>query len=426
MRVEIVNLPKSEIELKIEVPVEKWQEFWEKTARDLSKDLKIDGFRPGTAPLSLIEEKIGKERILMESAERCIEEYYLKAISENKIEVLGQPVISILKLAKDNPLEFKARVAIMPKIKLADYKKIALETKRKKVLVEEGEIEETLSWLQRSRAKFSQKIGACQKGDWVEISLGVFSENLSDSSITDAFILGEGKLIPGLEEKIEGMEAGQEKEFSLSFPKDHYQKELAGKTAQFKIKLESVQKIELPEINDSFAQNLGNFSDLPALKKSLKEGIFMEKEMAESQRVQQEILEKIRENSKMEIPEVLLNSMKNQMFNELKEEVKKRGVSFEDYLKKINKSEDDLLKEISLEAEKRIERSLLLREISQKENIAVSGEEIKEKANEILRNYSTPPEIDPAKFMEYTGEILRNKKTLEFLENLSKQNEILT
>jgi len=114
------------------------------------------------------------------------------------------------------------------------------------------------------------------------------------------------------------------------------------------------------------------------------------------------------------------------MFNELKEEVKKRGVSFEDYLKKINKSEDDLLKEISLEAEKRIERSLLLREISQKENIAVSGEEIKEKANEILRNYSTPPEIDPAKFMEYTGEILRNKKTLEFLENLSKQNEILT
>jgi len=419
MKVIINHLPKSEVELQIEVPVEEWQKFLEKTTRELSKDLKIDGFRAGFAPLNIVEEKIGTEKILMESAQSCIEEFYLKAITENKIETLGSPLISILKLAKGNPLEFKARVAIIPKIKLADYKKIASQTKRNKILVEEKEIEENLKWLQKSRAKFSQKIGPCQKEDWVEITINISTENFSNSSIKDAFILGEGKLIPGLEEKIEGMEAGQEKKFSLSFPKNHYQQELAGKNAQFELKLESVKRIELPEINDDFAQSLGNFQDLAALKKSLKEGILLEKELIESQRIQQTILEETRKNSQMEIPDILLNRMKDQILNELKEQISKRNISFEDYLKKINKNENDLLNELSLEAKKRIENSLILREISQKEQIDVSEEEITQKANELLKNYSSPPDIDPEKFKQYTKEILINTKTLEFLERLS-------
>ena len=421
MKVEIINLPKSEVELKFQVPFEEWQVFFEEAARDLSRDLKIDGFRPGSAPLSLIEEKIGLEKILIEAAQRCIEKCYLKTIANNKIEALGQPIVSILKLAKGNPLEFKIRTAKMPKVELPDYRKIALQIKRREILVEDGEIQEALKWIQQSRAKYIQKAGPCQKGDWVEINLSFFTENFSNQNIRDAFILGQGKLIPGLEDEIEGMEVGQEKEFSLVFPNDHYQKELAGKVANFKLKLESLQTIELPEMNDAFAQSLGDFKDLDSLKKSIKEGILLEKEIAESQRIQEEILEEIRKASFIEIPDILLENMKEQMMEELKNNLLKENLSFEDYLKKINKNEKDLIDDLYSLARKRIENSLILKEIFQKENINLSEEEVKERANEILRHFAKPPDIDPKKFMDYTKEILRNEKTLEFLENLSKK-----
>jgi len=421
MKVETIKLPKSEIELKIEVPVEEWQEFLDGAAKELSKDLKIEGFRPGYAPLKLVEEKIGIAGILEEAAEHCIQKCYVKAVLENNVEVIGQPEVSILKLAKNNPFEFKAKVAIMPEVKLPDYKKIALETKRNKVLVEEKEVEETLSLIRKSRAKFSQKSGPCQKSDWVEIEYS--SPQIENGKKTeDAFILGEGRLIPGFEENLEGMEGSQEKEFSQIFPKNHLQKDLAGKEIDFKVKLKSVQKVELPEINDGFAQEVGNFKNMAELKNSVKEGISTEKETAESQRVRQNILEKITEKSGLETPEILINNVKNQMLADLKQGVpQKLGITFEEYLNKVNKTEKDLLDSFSAEAEKRVKESLVLREISKKEKIGVSNEEVEIEANKILKNYPNNQKIDAEKLKDYTKEVIMNEKTFQFLESFSQK-----
>jgi trigger factor len=422
MKIDITKLPKSEIELKIEVPTEEWQEFLDRAAKELSKDLKVEGFRPGFVPLKLVEEKIGIAKILEEAAEDCVKKCYVKAILENNIEAIGQPEISILKLAKGNPFEFKARVAVMPEVKLPDYKKIASEIKRNKILVEEKEIEETLSWLQKSRARFSQKLGPCRKGDWIEIEYS--SPQIENGKKTkDAFILGEGHLIPGFEENLEGMEFGQEKEFSLTFPKNHLQKDLAGREINFKVELKSVQNMELPEINDEFARQLGNFEDLESLKKSLKEGINMEKEIAESERVRQIILEKIAEKSEMEIPDVLINSVKTQMLADLKQNIsQKLGISFEDYLAKVGKTENDLMVLFSEQARKRVKNSLVLREISKKEKIEASDEEVEMEANKILKNLTMEKaqELDPEKLKSYTEDVIINEKTLQLLENFTK------
>ena len=421
MKVDITKLPKSEVELKIEVPADEWQEFLDEAAKELSKDLKIEGFRPGYAPLKLVEEKIGIAMILEEAAEHCIQKCYVKAILENNIEAIGQPEVSVLKLAKNNPFEFKAKVAIMPEVKLPDYKKIALETKRNKVLVEEKEVEETLSLIRKSRAKFSQKSGPCQKSDWVEIEYS--SPQIENGKKTeDAFILGEGRLIPGFEENLEGMEGSQEKEFSQIFPKNHLQKDLAGKEIDFKVKLKSVQKVELPEINDGFAQEVGNFKNMAELKNSVKEGISTEKETAESQRVRQNILEKITEKSGLETPEILINNVKNQMLADLKQGVpQKLGITFEEYLNKVNKTEKDLLDSFSAEAEKRVKESLVLREISKKEKIGVSNEEVEIEANKILKNYPNNQKIDAEKLKDYTKEVMMNEKTFQFLESFSQK-----
>lgn len=342
---------------------------------------------------------------------------------ENKIEAIGQPEVSILKLAKGNPFEFKAKVAVLPEVRLPDYKKIALEVKRNKILVEDGEVEEALSWLQKSRARFSQKSGPCVIGDWVELRLKIKGESLSEPEIKDGFILGQGKLIPGLEEKIEGMLAGQEKRFSLSLPQNYFREDLAGEKADFEVNLQSVQKVELPEVNDNFAQGLGDFRDLAAFKKSLKDGINLEKEAAESQRVRQKILEKIAEKSEMETPAVLINNVKAQMLVNLKQDVsQKLGISFETYLQKLNKTEKDLLDSFVIEAEKRVRNSLVLGEISKKEKIEVSDGEVKEEMDKFLKNIAPEKlkELDSERLRNYTEDVIKNEKTLKFLESFSQ------
>jgi len=421
MKTEITKLPKSEVELKIEVPAEEWQEFLDGAAKELSKGLEIEGFRPGYAPFKLVEEKIGIAGILETAAEHCIQKCYVKAVLENNIEAIGQPEVSILKLAKNNPFEFKAKVAIMPEVKLPDYKKIASEVKRNKVLVEDREMEETLSWIRKSRAKFSQKSGPCQKGDWVEIEYS--SPQIENEKKTeDAFIMGEGRLIPGFEENLEGLEGGQEKDFSLTFPKNHLQKDLAGKEINFKLKLKSVKSVELPEINDDFAREVGNFKNTDELKNSVKEGISTEKETAESQRVRQNILEKITEKSELKTPEVMINNVKNQMLVDVKQSVpQKLGITFEDYLGRVKKTEKDLLDSFSGEAEKRVKTSLVLREISKKEKINVSKEETEAEANKILKSYPDNQKIDAEKLKDYTKEVIMNEKTFQFLESFSQK-----
>ncbi len=455
MKVDIAKLSKSEVELKIEVPAQEWQEFLDEAAKELSKELKIEGFRPGFAPLKIVEEKIGIARILQEAAEHCVQKCYVRAILENNIEAIGQPEVSILKLAKDNPFEFKAKVAVMPEIKLPDYKKIATKIEKKKVSVEEKEVKEALSFVQKSRAKLTLKLGPCEIGDWVEIEHSSpqiennkkVKEDKSSSSATesrlrneggkerealfdfaaarvieDAFVLGEGKMLPGFEENLTGMAENQEKKFFLAFPKDHFSKELAGKEVEFQVKLKSVKKLELPEMTDEFAKGMGDFSDLAGLKKSLAEGISMEKENAESQRVRSVILEKIAENSQIEIPKILIDKEQNRMREDLKQNLSQKfGTTLEDYLTRIKKTEKEVMDSFLPEAEKRIKNSLVLKEVSKEEDIKVSEEEVKTEMQKFLIKYSDLKKLDPEHLKSYTEEVLENEKTFQLLESFSRK-----
>lgn len=318
-------------------------------------------------------------------------------------------------------------------INLSDYRKIASSVKKNKVSVQDQEVKAAFSWLQSSRAKFSLKLGSCQKGDWVEIGYQSLQiDPLVKNSIPgiekekkDAFILGKGHLIPGFEGELEGMQEGQEKEITLVFPENHFLKDLAGKKVDFQVKMKSVQKIELPEINDQFAQSLGRFGNLETLEKSLKEELYLEKEAEESQRVRQEILEKITQSSEIEIPEVLVAREQNLMMEILQQEIpQKLGISFADYLAKIKLSEKELFESFLTEAKARVKKPLILKEISERENIEVSEDEVKETINKNIK-YLAPQrvkELDPERLKEYTKDVIRNEKTLARLESFARES----
>ena len=426
MKIQITKLPKSEIELKIEVSPAEWQKFYDEAAKELGQKIKIEGFRPGRAPAKLVAEKVGEAKILEEAAERCVKKSYLQAVTENNIEAIGRPEINITKIAKDNPFEFKAKVAILPEITLPDYKQISrkMQQEKKEVSVSDEELEKSIDWLRKSRVKYITVNRPAKEGDRVEINFEgrLEGEVLKElSSQAHPTILGKGYLMSGFEEKLYGMSEGEEKSFDLTFPEDFAQKHLAGKSVNFKVKMNLVQEAELPEINDAFAQGLGNFINLAALKQSIKEGLLLEKQNQEKNRWRSELIKKIAQETKMEIPEILIDSEIHRMIDEAKVKVAEIGLDFSQFLEQLKKTESDLHKEYEPQAIERVKSFLILQEIAKRENIIISEEEITEEANKALRHFKDAEEaqenIDINQLRVYTENILKNEKVFALLES---------
>ena len=435
MKATQIKLPKSQIEIEFELSEEEFKEHIEHALEHLKKHVKVDGFRPGQAPAKIVEERVGKENLLMEAGDIAIKEVYSKYIrqlaEENKLEPIGQPEVSIIKIVpiesrihdadkvgigtQGSPFIFKAKLTILPEIILPDYKKIAESVKEKEISVQDHEIEDALNYLQKTRAKFSAQDKPAGNKDFVEIEYESAQLNLNTKGpIKDKFILGEGGFMKGFEDNLVGMKAGETKEFSVKFPDDSSRKYLAGKDVAFKVKMVAVQKMELPEITDDFAKAMGAFDSLIAFKNNLRESITLEKKESEKQRKRGEILDKISERINFEIPETMVNYEKNRLLEDLKQKISQNiKIAFEDYLASIKQTEESLKETFAKEAEKRIKNFLVLREIGKKEKIEVSEKEIEEELNKSIKNYK----IDAEQFKEYTKGVIFNEKVFQRLEN---------
>ncbi|MSU54799.1 MAG: trigger factor, partial [Candidatus Staskawiczbacteria bacterium] len=276
MKTEIKKLPKSEIEIQFELTAEEFEKHFQKALEHLKSHVKVDGFRKGKVPAKMVEEKVKPEELLMEAGDIAVKAVYPKFVEENKLEPVGDPEVQITKIAKGNEFLFTVKVAVLPEITLPDYKEIAGQIKAGSIEVTEGEIQETIDYLQKSRAKFTTEDRPAKDKDFVEIEYSNKDIN-GGKAIKDRFILGNGGFLQDFEQNLIGMKAGEEKEFKAKFPDNTPRKDLAGKNADFKVKMLSVQKMELAPVDDEFAKNLGAFDTLVALKENLKEGITLEK-----------------------------------------------------------------------------------------------------------------------------------------------------
>lgn len=422
MEVKQKNLGKSQVELEFELTSEEFLEHYKHAIEHLKGHIKVDGFREGKAPASMVEEKLKPEALLMEAGDHAVRHVYSDYVKGGKIEPVGHPEVSIVKIAKGSPFVFKATVTMLPKVELPDYKEIAKTVKGKEVSVTEEEVQDSLNYLQKSRAKLSQKEGSAENKDYVEIEYSCKEVN-GGQLVKDQFVLGEGGFLKGFEEAITGMKAGEEKEFKATFPENSPQKNLAGKEADFKVKVISVQKMELPEINDEFAKQLGAFDTLVALKASMKEGITAEKQEAEKQRKRGEILEKIAEKAKFEMPEAMVEYEKQRLFDDLKNKINSQlKIGFEQYLASIKKTEQEIKETFQKEAEKRLRGFLVLRELGRQESVQVADEEVEEEVTKSIKNYSKEQldKIDISELKEYTKGVLQNEKVFQKLESFSQ------
>lgn len=416
------KLDKSQLEIKFELTAEEFQKHVDHALLHLKEHVKVDGFRPGQAPAKMVEERVGKENLLMEAGDIAVRETYSKYIKENNLEPIGQPEVSIIKIAQGSPFVFKAKITVLPEVELPDYKEIAKNVKAKEISVTEEEVQDALNYLQKTRAKFTLKNEPAEKKDFVEIEYQ--SKDINNSEVVkDRFVLGDGGFMKGFEDDLIGMKAGGEKEILVKFPGNAAKKDLAGKDINFKVKMVSVQKMELPEMNDEFAKQLGEFDSLVALKSNIKEGLTAEKEEAEKQRQRGEILEKLAEKIDFEIPEKLVGSEQQRLLEDLKNNVSSKfKISFEEYLASVKQTEEELKKTFAKEAEKRIKNFLVLREVGNKEMIEVSDKEVEDELQKVMKKpFDTAQgKIDIEQLKEYTKDVIYNEKVFQKLESFTK------
>lgn len=424
------NLPKSLIEFEISVPWDKWEKYLDQATVEISKEIKVDGFRPGKAPRHLIEQKVGKGTLLNNAAEKAVQKSYADFIVEQKLEVIGAPEVEIEKIEEGKELKYKAKVAVMPKVEVSEkykeeIKKINKKYSEKKVEVSEDEIKLELEKIANSRVKLVTVARAAQKNDSVEVDFEVLVDNVpieNGTSKKHPLVLGKGVFIPGFEENLIGMKEGENKEFELEFPKDYFKKELAGKKATFKVKMDLVQERQTPEINDEFAVSLGKFENLEALKKNIKEGLEHEEEHKQTDQKQREYIEKIIENSKTELPEILVEKEMDKMLEEFGYQVQSMGMNLDQYLEKLGKKKEELKKDWMPQAEKRVLSALALREIIKQEEIKVEAVEAEAEMNKTLQYYKNIKDleknIDMERLYAFAKGTLENEKVLEFLSKL--------
>ena len=424
MKIKINSLPKSKIEMIVNLDKEDLSPFKEIALGDLNKDLKIDGYRVGKAPLSIAENHFSPLKIYEKAASLAIEKFYPQIIKKKEIQAIGYPSINITKIIPNQEVEFKAEISVIPNLDLPDYKKIAkdMQTEKLNAAIGEKEIDDALLWLRNSRSVLEKVERPAEKEDIVTIDYQIKEKESLIKNGEDknySFVLGKGHFIPGFEENLIGMKAGENKIFNVTVPGSWAQKDLQGKKLSAEISLKEIKKKKLPALNDKFAQELGKFKDLEELKKNIVKGLKIEKEAKEKEGWRLAVLDKIITNTKADIPEMLIHTEIEKMMEELKSQLEKIQLTFEKYLEQIKKTEEELRKDFQELAKKRVFSALVLREIGLLEKIEVSENEIKEKANEILQQISDPKvkeKINPEDLKEFALGIIRNEKVFKILE----------
>lgn len=421
MKVEKKDLEKSQVELTVELTFKEFEPYIKKGAEIVSKEVKIDGFRPGKVPFDVLKKKIGEMTILEEAARVAINKTLGEAIKKNvDKEPVGQPKVDITKLAPDNPMEYKAVIAIVPEVTIGDYK--GAKVKRKKIKVEQADIDKMLTDLRDMRVKEVIVDRGIEDNDKVLVDIEMFLDKVPvDGGQTKdtAVILGKNYIVPGFDKKILGAKKGDVREFSLPYPDKHHMKNLAGKMVDFKVKIKEVFSREMPELNDEFAVGFGA-KKIDELKDNIKKTIKDQKEKEYKQLFEKEVLDKVLAKAKFgDIPEILIEHETRTMMAELEQTITEQGGKFEDYLQSLGKTKDQLTLDIMPDAVKRVKVSLLIREIAEIEKIKAKEEEINEHIDGMKKHYqhdkTIVDKISAPEYRAYVSNVLNSRKVVDKL-----------
>ena len=385
---------KNMVKLVIETSAEEFEKGLNAAYNKEKSRINVPGFRKGKAPRKIIEKMYGSEVFYESAANAIIPEAYANAADESKLDLVSQPSINVVTLEAGKPFVFEATVAVRPEVELPQYKGVEVEKVDTEVTDEdvEAEVKKALDQNARTVDVFDR---AVKDGDMTTIDFeGFIDGEAFDGGKGEDYPLtiGSHSFIGDFEEQLIGLNLDEEKEINVTFPEDYHAENLKGKPAMFKVKIKAIKEKQLPELNDEFAQDVSDFDTLAEYKEDLKKKVADRKAAEGKSKKQNEVIDKIVEEAKMDIPQAMIDTQVNRMAEDFAQRLQQQGLSLEQYFQYTGLTPEKIIDDMKPEALKRIKNSLVLEAIVKAEGIEASDEDIDAEVTKMADMYKMDAE----------------------------------
>lgn len=380
-------------EVTVTIDGDEWKKKLDETFKKVIKTVKIDGFRPGKAPRDVYEKKYGKQALVVEAVDSYMNEAYKKALDDFKgdiNEIIMQPSVSLDKADTDG-VTYKFIFTTKPEIKFNKY--TDLKVKKPSVKVTDKDVEEEIERLKKEYADLAVKDGKIEKGDTAVIDFeGFDGDKAFEGGKGENYSLeiGSNSFIPGFEDALIGLKAGDKKNVKVTFPKDYHAEELKGKPVTFKVLVHEVKTKVYPELNEEFFKDLGldDVKTLDDLKKTIKDAMTSSKEFEAENKYVDDLFEALLKETSVEVPHELVHEEIDRMVKQYEEKLKMQGVTLDQFFKFTNSNIEALEAQMHEEAEKRVKLRFAIDEIIKLEKISVTDEEAEKDAIEKAKKHN--------------------------------------
>ena len=425
MKVSSERIEGCQVALTVEVEPEEMEKALDGAYKRLVNKVAIPGFRKGKAPRALLERHIGKESMDAEALEHLVPELYDRAIEQEQVEAIGQPDVE---MTQNDPPIFKATVPVRPVVELGDYHSIKVASE--KVEITDENVDQGIENLRQMQATWEPVERSLAFGDLAVLDINSEIEEkpfIKKLGVQYQVLRDSVSPAPGFAEQLTGLNKDEEKEFKLKFPEDHPQGELAGKEAAFKVKITEIKEEKLPGLDNNLAKQVSpDFKTLAALKKEVAKNLQLRAEERARADFEERAVSVVVEQSQTDFPPVLVEMEINRLLNERARQLQMSGRGLDEYLKSINKTEEELREELRPLATKSVTASLVMSKLAEQEKIEVSDSDIDAEIEGMTKNTAEDKKDELKKLLdtpETRGSIrqsLMMRKTLERLVAIAK------
>ncbi len=387
----LTRLAPTQVALEIPITGEELAAAEDRAFRKLAKNVRLPGFRRGKVPRKIFEQAYGAEAVTNEAMDEVIPEVYAKAVREHDLAPVERPKMEILEQNEGRPTRLRATVEVRPEIALGEYRGIAVS--RPSASVSEGEIDRSLEALARERATLVPEERPAELGDVVTADYegridGTAFEG--GSATGEVFELREGRFVPGFAEGIAGMRAGETRSIEVRFPDDYGAGELAGKNATFTVSVRDVKRLELPVLDDAFAQSLSGNQTVDELRADLRRRLEAVAEARARRAVGNAVMERLLAAHDFPLPPTMVESEVDHLMSDAAAAAARGGVNYDEFLKQSGKSEEEMRAGYRAEASSRVKATLLIERVAKAENIVATPADVVHELEALSRQYGQP------------------------------------
>lgn len=415
MSVQVEKLEKNMAKLTIEVPAENVEKAIQTVYQKTRKSINIPGFRKGKAPRQLIEKMYGKEVFYNDAIDEMLPKAYGDAVEECQEEIVSRPKIDIVQMESGKPFIFSAEVAVKPEVTLGEYKGVQVE--KTPIEVADEAVEAELIKEREANARtITVEDRAVQDKDMISLDFEGFVDGVpfeGGKSENYDLTIGSGAFIPGFEEQLIGAEIGKDLEVNVTFPEEYHAKDLAGKAALFKCRVNSIKVKELPEVDDEFAQEVSEFDTLDEYKADIRERLLKEKEEEAKKLKEDAVIEKIIAGAQMEIPDAMVDFQTEQLMDDFAQRMQAQGLSLQQYFQFSGMTEEQYKEQMRPRALQNIQSRLVLEAVAKAENLEVTQEDVDAEMQRMADMYKMEVEKVKELFGEYQLEEMKKDLALQ-------------